>query len=142
MYHGASIHNFINNIEELRLIKAHRTPAKAVKHMLKRRHFAPSHGVSASIVYVPNMERDPLVISEVPDILCIGEVHRLDIERYNGTLILTGNCWQAQTEFEEKIGNIPDPCKVPVFNVKTHELKVFDFNSVSEEEKKIEGVAK
>ncbi|MEK6792205.1 MAG: metallophosphoesterase [Nanoarchaeota archaeon] len=138
MYHGASIHTFINNIEELRLIKAHRTPAKAVKHMLKRRHFAPSHGASASIVYVPNIDRDPLVISEVPDIMCTGEVHRLDIERYNGTLILTGNCWQAQTEFEEKIGNIPDPCKVPVFNIKTHELKVLDFSSLSDEEKVVD----
>ncbi|MGV8142453.1 MAG: OB-fold nucleic acid binding domain-containing protein [Candidatus Pacearchaeota archaeon] len=130
MYHGASIHAFINNIEELRLIKAHKHPARAVKHMLKRRHLAPSHGVSASIVYVPNIDKDPLVISEVPDIMAIGEVHRLDIERHNGILILTGNCWQAQTEFEEKIGNIPDPCKVPIFNIKTHELKILDFNNI------------
>ena len=62
----------------------------------------------------------------------------MDIERYNGTLILTGNCWQAQTEFEEKIGNIPDPCKVPIFNVKTHELKVLDFSSVGDEEKVVD----
>ncbi len=134
MYHGASMHMFINNIEELRLIKAHRHPAKAIKHMLKRRHLAPSHGVSASVVYVPNAEEDPLVISETPDILCTGEVHRLDIERYNGTLILTGSCWQARTEFEEKVGNIPDPCKVPVYNLKTHELKILDF-TIPEEEK-------
>ncbi len=134
MYHGASIHSFINNIEELRLIKAHHNPAKAVKHMLKRRHLAPSHGVSASIVYVPNAEKDPLVISEVPDILCTGEVHRLDIEKHNGTLILTGSCWQARTEFEEKVGNIPDPCKVPVFNLKTHELRILDFTLDAKEE--------
>lgn len=127
MYHGASIHAFINEIEELRLLKAHRCPAKAVRHMLKRRHLAPTHGVSPSIVYIPNPQRDPLVINEVPDILCTGEVHRLDIENYNGTLIITGSCWQAQTEFEEKVGNVPDPCKVPVFNLKTRELKVLDF---------------
>ncbi len=129
MYHGASIHSFINNIEELRLIKAHKNPAKAVKHMLKRRHLAPTH---SSVTYVPNIERDPMVISETPDILCTGEVHRLDIERHNGVLILTGSCWQAQTEFEEKIGNIPDPCKVPVFNIKTHELKILDFTKIEE----------
>jgi DNA polymerase II small subunit/DNA polymerase delta subunit B len=45
---------------------------------------------------------------------------------------MTGSCWQARTDFEEKVGNIPDPCKVPIFNVKTHELKVLDF-SISEE---------
>ncbi len=128
MYHGASIHAFINEIEELRLMKAHKCPAKAVKHMLKRRHLASSHGVSASIVYVPNGEYDPLVITESPDILCTGEVHRLDVETYNGTLIITGSCWQSQTDFEEKIGNIPDPCKVPILNLKTRELKILDFS--------------
>ncbi len=124
MYHGASIHTFINEIKELRIIKAHKTPAKAVKHMLKRRHLAPSH---SDVVYIPNRNRDPLVIEVVPDVLCIGEVHRLDIENYNGVLIITGSCWQAQTNFEEKIGNIPDPCKVPVLNLKTRELKIYDF---------------
>jgi DNA polymerase II small subunit len=133
MYHGASVHTFINEISELRLMKAHSCPAKAFKHMLKRRHLAPMHGVSTSIVYVPNNDYDPLVISEVPDVLCTGEVHRLDIETYNGTLIITGSCWQAQTDFEEKVGNVPDPCKVPVLNLKTRELKILDFSG--EEEK-------
>ena len=129
MYHGASIHSFINEIPELRLMKAHKTPAKAIRHMLKRRHFAPTH---SSVVYIPNAMRDPLVIHEVPDILCTGEVHRLDIESYNGTLIITGSCWQAQTPFEEKVGNIPDPAKVPVINMKTRELKIFDFGANEE----------
>ncbi|MBX4211951.1 metallophosphoesterase [Candidatus Pacearchaeota archaeon] len=124
MYHGASIHTFINEIKELREMKAHRTPAKAVRHMLKRRHLAPSH---SSVVYIPNIEYDPLVIAEVPDVLCTGEVHRMDIENYNGVLIITGSCWQAQTPFEEKVGNIPDPCKVAVLNLKSRELKLLDF---------------
>lgn len=125
MYHGASIHSFINGIPELREMKAHKTPAKAVKHMLKRRHLAPMH---SAVTYIPNAERDPLVITEVPDILATGEVHRLDIENYNGTMIITGSCWQSQTPFEEKVGNVPDPCKVPIFNLKTRELKIFDFS--------------
>lgn len=125
MYHGASIHSFINSIEELRLMKAHSCPARAVKHMLKRRHLAPTH---SSVVYVPNAKKDYLCINEVPDVLCTGEVHRLDVERHNGTLIITGSCWQAQTDFEEKVGNIPDPCKVPILNLKTNELKILDFS--------------
>ncbi len=124
MYHGASIHAFINEVKELRDMKAHRCPAKAVRHMLKRRHLAPMHG---EVVYIPNSDKDPLVIDEVPNVLCTGEVHRLDIENYNGTLIITGSCWQAQTPFEEKVGNIPDPAKFPVLNLKTGELKIFDF---------------
>lgn len=135
MYHGASIHTFINEIKELRELKAHRCPAKAVKHMLKRRHLAPTH---SSAIYIPNSEKDPLVIGEVPDVVCTGEVHRLDIDSYNGVLIVTGSCWQAQTEFEEKVGNIPDPAKLPVLNLKTREIKVFDF-SVEEEIKNFGG---
>ncbi len=129
MYHGASIHNFINEIKELREMKAHKCPAKAIKHMLKRRHLSPTH---SEAIYIPNAEVDPLVISEVPDILCTGEVHRLDVENYNGVLIITGSCWQARTPFEEKIGNEPDPAKVPVFNLKTRELKIFDFGVAEE----------
>ena len=129
MYHGASLHTFINEIKELREMKAHTCPAKAVAHMLKRRHLAPTH---SETVYIPNVEYDPLVISEVPDVLCTGEVHRLDIENYNGILIITGSCWQAQTSFEEKIGNVPDPGKVPVLNLKTRELKIFDFRDGEE----------
>lgn len=129
MYHGASIHTFINEIQDLRVAKAHKTPAKAVREMLKRRHLAPTH---SSVIYIPNAERDPLVIGEVPDVLCTGEVHRLDIENYNGTLIITGSCWQAQTPFEEKVGNIPDPAKVPVLNLKSRELKVFYFGDEEE----------
>ncbi len=124
MYHGASLHSIINEIPELREMKAHRCPAKAVRHLLKRRHLAPTH---SEVVYIPNADNDPLVIYEVPDVLCTGEVHRLDIENYNGTLIITGSCWQAQTTFEEKVGNIPDPAKVPVLNLKTRELKIYDF---------------
>jgi DNA polymerase II small subunit len=124
MYHGASLHTIINEVPELREMKAHKCPAKAVKHLLKRRHLSPIHSEST---YIPNADKDPLVISQVPDVLCTGEVHRLDIENHNGTLIITGSCWQAQTPFEEKIGNIPDPGKVPVLNLKTRELKVFDF---------------
>jgi len=129
MYHGASLHSFINEVKELRELKAHACPAKAVKHMLKRRHLAPSH---STVSYIPNPDLDPLVISEVPDIITTGEVHRVDVENYNGVLIIANSCWQAQTPFEEKVGNIPDPCKVPVFNLKTRELKIFDFGGEDE----------
>lgn len=124
MYHGASMIHFVNGIPELREAKALKTPAKVAKHMLKRRHLAPMH---SSVTYIPNAERDDLVIAEVPDILTTGDLHRMDIENYNGALIVTGSCWQSRTPFEEKVGNIPDPCKLPVFNLKTRELKIFDF---------------
>ena len=123
------MHTFINEIKELREMKAQRCPAKVVRHMLKRRHLAPVHG---DMLYIPNADSDPLVIQQVPDLVCTGDMHRFDIENYNGTLIVAGSCWQARTEFEEKIGNIPDPGKFPVFNLKTGELKIYDFTDEEE----------
>lgn len=136
MYHGASMNAMINEIKSLRAMNAYTCPAKVVEQMLKRRHLAPMYGVSHSIVYVPNRDLDPLVIGEVPDVLCTGEVHHLDIGSYNGVLIITGSCWQARTPWEEKVGHIPDPCKMPVLNLKTRELKVFDFRDEGEVDEK------
>jgi DNA polymerase II small subunit/DNA polymerase delta subunit B len=42
-------------------------------------------------------------------------------------LILCSSCWQSITPFEEKVGNQPDPCKVPVVNLQTGAIKILDF---------------
>jgi len=125
MYHGASMHGLINEIEELRLSNAHLTPAKAVTHLLKRRHLAPSHGTTT---YIPNALEDPMIIKQVPDIITTGDLHKPDIEVYNNILIIASSCWQSITPFEEKVGNQPDPCKVPLLNLKTREIKILDFS--------------
>jgi DNA polymerase II small subunit len=124
MYHGASMHGLINELEELRLANAHHTPAKAVKHLLKRRHLAPIHG---SAIYIPNPLEDSMVIRQVPDIIATGDLHKVDVEVYNNILIVCSSCWQSITPFEEKMGNQPDYCKVPMLNLKTREMKILDF---------------
>ena len=45
------------------------------------------------------------------------------------------SCWQTQTAFEEKVGNQPDYCKVPVLNLKTKEIKILDFEDENDEKK-------
>lgn len=124
MYHGAGFHGMINDIESLRTNKAHEKPSLVVKELLKRRHLAPSH---SSVIYIPG-EKDPLLIRKVPDIVTTGEVHRADIDSYNNIMIIANSCWQAQTPYEEKVGNQPDPCKVPMLNLKTREIKILDFS--------------
>lgn len=124
MYHGASIHGLINEIEELRLNNAHHTPAKAVKHLLKRRHLAPIHGTA---IYIPNPTEDSLIIKQAPDIIVTGDLHKVDVDVYNNILIICCSCWQSITAFEEKMGNQPDYCKVPILNLKTREIKILDF---------------
>ncbi len=124
MYHGASFHGTINNIESLRTSNPHDKPAQIMMQLLKRRHLAPLH---SSVVYIPE-EKDPLFIRRIPDIVTTGEVHRADIDTYNNILIIANSCWQTQTPYEEKVGNHPDPCKVPMLNLKTREIKILDFS--------------
>ena len=124
MYHGASMHSVINEIEELRLSNAHAFPSKVIKHLLLRRHLAPTHGL---ITYIPG-EEDSMVIKEIPDIITTGDLHKTDINIYNNILIIANSCWQSMTAFEEKVGNVPDPCKVPILNLKTREIRVLDFS--------------
>ncbi|MEM0465093.1 MAG: metallophosphoesterase [Candidatus Pacearchaeota archaeon] len=125
MYHGASMHHIIGEIEELRLINGHHYPAKVVKHLLYRRHLAPMHG---DMIYIPSSDEDHLIIKEVPDIIATGDLHKTDVDNYNGTLIICSSCWQSITPFEEKVGNLPDPCKVPILNLKTGAIKILNFN--------------
>jgi hypothetical protein len=48
-------------------------------------------------------------------------------------LLVASSCWQSITPFEEKVGNNPDPCKVPLLNLKTREIKILDFSGNDEE---------
>jgi len=124
MYHGASLHSVISSIEELRIKDGHNFPTRAVKYLLKKRHLSSQHSAT---VYLP-LENDPLVISEVPDIIATGEIHKPEVGNYHGVTMIASSCWQSITAFEEKIGNHPEPCKVPIFNLKTGEAKILDFN--------------
>lgn len=125
MYHGASFHSLINDIEELRVMNAHHSPSKVVKHILRKRHLAPTH---SSVVYIPTETTDPLAITIVPDIITTGEVHRTDVSSYNNILTISCSCWQSITPYEEKVGNEPDPCKVPLLNMKTGQINIADFS--------------
>ena len=125
MYHGASYHSLIDDIEELRVAKAHDHPAMVSKHVLKKRHLAPPHSTTD---HLPVPEIDPLVIREAPNVLATGDLHRPDIDTYGPVTIIASSCWQHITEFEEKVGNHPDPCKVPVLNLKTGKVNILDFS--------------
>jgi len=125
MYHGASFHSMIDDIEELRLSKAHDNPTKVSKHLLRKRHLAPQHSTTD---HLPVPEMDPLVIREIPDVFASGDLHRPDVDFYGSTTLIASSCWQHRTEFEEKVGNNPDPCKVPILNLKTGKVSIIDFS--------------
>tara|TARA_Y100000310_G_scaffold31612_1_gene29950 strand:+ start:8526 stop:10244 length:1719 start_codon:yes stop_codon:yes gene_type:complete len=133
MYHGASMHGIIEEISDIRLNYGHNSPIRVSREMLKRRHLAPMHGACD---YIP-CEQDNLAIREVPDILATGDQHRPEVSSYNNILLIASSCWQSITPFEEKVGNNPDPCKVPLFNLKTREIKIIDFSDDEELEEQV-----
>jgi len=136
MYHGASFHGIIEEMNDIRVNFGHNSPTTVVKELLKRRHLAPVHGSSD---YVPNETKDPLVIDIIPDIVATGDLHKPEVSTYNNILLVASSCWQSITPFEEKVGNNPDPCKVPIFNLKTREIKILDFSDEETEGSKLEG---
>jgi len=124
MYHGAGFHSVVHSIDSLRMSNPYDKPTLIVKELLKRRHLASSH---SSVIYIPE-EKDPLLIRKIPDIITTGEMHRADVDSYNNILMIANSCWQEQTSHEEKLGSHSDPCKVPMLNLKTREIKILDFS--------------
>ncbi len=125
MYHGASYHYYIDEVDSLRQASARDNPATVIKFLLQKRHLAPTH---SSTVYMPNTEEDPFFIDKLPDILVSGEMHRSDVVNYNNVLLINCSCFQGKTSFQEKTGNNPNPGRVPILNLKTREVKIMNFS--------------
>jgi len=70
---------------------------------------------------------------KIPDIIATGDQHRAEVSVFNNILMIASSCWVPMTPFEEKVGNVPDPCKVPLFNLKTREIKMLDFSDEPKE---------
>jgi len=91
---------------------------------LQRRHLAPTH---KSTLYIPDVKRDPLVISSVPDFFLTGHIHKSSVSNYRNVTMICSSCWQSKTTFQEKVGHHPEPCRVPIINLQTREVKILKF---------------
>lgn len=129
-YHGMSYPYYAGNIPSLIKKKAMNFPVEIMKFLLKNRHLAPSH---ASTQYFP-LENDPLLIKKIPDIFVSAHTHKCQVDCYNNILIVSISCWEAMTPYQEKFGNEPDHCKVPMLNLKTREIKILDFEEKENED--------
>jgi len=95
-----------------------------MKFLLKRRHLAPSY---SSTLYIPDNKTDPLFIEKEPDFFVTGHIHKTAVSNYKGITLISGSCWQSKTPFQEKVGHHPEPCRVPLANLKTREVKILKF---------------
>jgi len=122
-YHGFSFPYYADNVSTLMKKKAMNSPEDIMKYLLKVRHLAPSY---KSTQFFP-FEQDALVIRNVPDIFVSAHTHKSGISLYNNILIISVSSWEGATPYQEKMGAEPDFCKVPMFNLKTREIKILDF---------------
>jgi DNA polymerase II small subunit len=129
-YHGFSFPYYANTVPKLITENAlKKAPSKIMNYLLKNRHLAPSH---ASAQYFP-LEEDAHIIKTIPDIFVSGHVHQSSVSYYNNILVVTVSSWESKTPYQEKVGNEPDFCKVPLFNMKTRAVKILDFEEKKKE---------
>jgi len=122
-YHGFSFPFYAGTVNSLVKTRAMNQPELIISYLLKNRHLAPTH---ASVQYFPS-EQDAHLIRDVPDIFVAGHTHKSGVLYHNNILIISVSSWEGMTPYQEKFGNEPDHCKVPMFNLKTRAVKILDF---------------
>ena len=123
-YHGTSLDSVIHGIKGLSYSK----PEGAMLEVLKRRHLSPVYGHNP---IVPS-STDQMIMDQVPDILHMGHLHKNGSTDYHGTLIVNSGTWQARTSYQIKLGHMPTPAVLPIYNTKTMELFNVDFNLIND----------
>lgn len=124
IYHGYSFDYYVANVDSIRQNGKYDRADLILKFLLKRRHLAPTY---SSSLCIPDKEKDSMVISIVPDIFCTGHIHKSYISNYKHITLVSSSCWQSKTDYEERVGHNPEPCRVPIINLKTREAKILKF---------------
>lgn len=122
LYHGRSLDDVVATFPNL----SFQTPEKAMELLLKCRHLAPEYGKRTTIA--PEAE-DYLVVETPPDVFQSGHIHVAKHETYRGTLVVNCGAWQAQTDYQKKMGLDPTPGILPLLNLQTLEVHMMDFTS-------------
>ncbi|HZY94160.1 MAG TPA: DNA-directed DNA polymerase II small subunit [Candidatus Bathyarchaeia archaeon] len=120
LYHGTSLMDLIGSVPGFEYQK----PVDPMEYQLRARHLAPEYGKWTSIG--PEAE-DYLVIDRVPDVFQSGHLHVTGTRGYRGTTMVNSGAWQGQTDYQKRMGVVPQPGLLPVINLKTLDVKMIDF---------------
>lgn len=124
IYHGFSFPYYADNVEYIRSKGGLERADLIMEMMLKKRHLAPSH---TSTLYIPDTQKDNLIIEKVPDFFVTGHIHRMTAKNFHNITLLNCSCWIGQTRYQEKVGLKPQPARLPIVNLKTREIKILKF---------------
>ncbi len=122
LFHGTSLMDIVSSVSGFDYSR----PVEAMEWQLRARHLAPEYGKLTSIG--PEQE-DFLVVERVPDVFLSGHIHVPGSGVYRGTTIVNAGAWQGQTDYQKRMGLVPQPGLLPVVNLKTLEVRMMDFRS-------------
>ncbi len=125
LYHGFSFPYFADNIESIRSKGGQQRVDLIMQFLLQRRHLAPTH---KSTLYLPDAQKDCLVIDKIPDFFATGHIHRVSASNYRNVTMLSCSCWLEKTEYQEKRGLDPQPARAILVNLQTRKVKILNFN--------------
>lgn len=120
LHHGRSLDDIIAGVPSMDFSQ----PEKAMKLQLQCRHLASEYGNRTSIA--PE-KVDHLVIESVPDIFQSGHIHVVKHENYRGTQIINSGAWQAQTDYQRRVGLVPTPGILTAVNLSTLQVRLINF---------------
>ncbi len=120
VYHGTSLDTIIGNTPGC----TYSRPETAMIEYLKRRYLIPMYGNDQ----ISPEREDYLTIKEIPDIFHAGHVHTNGYANYRGVRIINSGTWQGRTKYQEGLGHIPTPCRVPIINLQNQEVTMLHFD--------------
>lgn len=125
MYHGASQYSLISNIPNAS--DGFTNPQNTAVEMLRRRLLNPIYGFKPPIIPVGS---EMIIDNEkIPDVMHFGDIHKNGYTEYHGTIIVNSGCWQKTTSNQIKRGLTPSPGEVPIYNMRTGNMKIEKFTS-------------
>ncbi|MFT4313481.1 MAG: metallophosphoesterase [Candidatus Woesearchaeota archaeon] len=125
LYHGYSFFYYLNNVPSIRQGGGIERIDLVMEFLLKRRHLAPAH---TSTLFLPDNDRDELIIDEVPDFFISGHVHKSVVSSYKNVQIINCSCFVDVTDYQKKQGMMPDLAKVACVNLQTRAIEILDFH--------------
>jgi DNA polymerase II small subunit len=124
LYHGFSLIYYADKVAPIRELGGQKRVDLIMKLYLQKRHLAPTH---TSTLYLPDADKDYLVIESVPDFLVTGHIHRVTATNYRNVTMLNCSGWLKETDYQVKVGLIPEPARAILVNLKTRKAKIMNF---------------
>jgi DNA polymerase II small subunit len=120
LHHGRSLDDVISSAPNMDFTQ----PEKAMRLQLQCRHLASEYGNRTSVA--PE-KIDHLVIEKVPDVFQSGHIHVVKHENYRGTQIVNSGAWQAQTDYQRRVGLVPTPGILTALNLQSLQVRLINF---------------